>query len=748
MQCKSCGKCDGDSQKSPVQPMSSPLPQYGLETRCDVCSDCLIGQGFYFHVQMLCDMYASEVHERAALVEARGTALKTVQEASPPPVVEKQKEDNNSGTSSSDDHGSGDGGTSGDQSSWTQVGSDASTIGSGEGRNMTGSWMAVDSPTHSSEQHWINIPPTAASTKALLDLVKSAAFSSYRRICPLLDLQCRRLEAGDTGCAAEFFEALDEASGLSQGDEMGELKKQALVVAGDMGTAMKLLQDHALPGSTELFEDHHTDMLACLLNFLLDLCEDGELSSVAFFWPQLQRIHLRMLPPTNTNELARVELFEDFLLTISTKYSVHLAIELAWGYVGDLEDSLYNTDASAECKRRRFAVVRFLSELESLLFDFPGGWGGGSVSLRGMLLPSQHQTKLIRDCINALQQHRKSRVPSPCLSRSVRMDKLKQHSAKITLPPEEAAQEALRITRNADYFSSHISFTRRLGEIAEKLRFMEEEKRAKALERELDLLNSSGSMGGDPLNRVLDNGLIRVVRAPRGEGHVFRSKERTPVLLLMEVTLEGVEEVERSNDAIGEVQDPEGPDNKDGSSERNKLGVKLSEDLGERNSVEREVEENKGDTAEGKEEAEENDIDEEISNDCLPIAAIASSDQDDKADGRSTHTDETVDEAAQEEADGNGGEGEISHNIPTDEIVSSEQDDNIDDGNASGNDALEDAVKVADEDGSAPSITNTEITPPGTPLQSRAQRVSVSPSPRRKYAVIAMALFSKLLHGA
>jgi hypothetical protein len=64
-------------------------------------------------------------------------------------------------------------------------------------------------------------------------------------------------------------------------------------------------------------------------------------------------------------------------------------------------------------------------------------------------------------------------------------------------------------------------------------------------------------MGGDPLNRIMTTiastitttddiagvgGFIRVVRIPSTEGHVFRSKERTPVLLLMEVIDESAEE--------------------------------------------------------------------------------------------------------------------------------------------------------------------------------------------------------------
>ena len=113
------------------------------------------------------------------------------------------------------------------------------------------------------------------------------------------------------------------------------------------------------------------------------------------------------------------------------------------------------------------------------------------------------------------------------------------------MPPEQGAQEALRIARNADYFSSHLSFIRRLGDVTEKLRHLDLEVRGSTLERELSLLNSSGSMGGDPLNRINDN-LTRVVRVPQKEGHVFRSKERTPVLLFMEVVEEGVQEDDMS----------------------------------------------------------------------------------------------------------------------------------------------------------------------------------------------------------
>jgi hypothetical protein len=83
-----------------------------------------------------------------------------------------------------------------------------------------------------------------------------------------------------------------------------------------------------------------------------------------------------------------------------------------------------------------------------------------------------------------------------------------------------------------------------LCDIAERLRFLPIEDRPETLQTELAKLNASGTMGGDPLNKVKidDQDHTRVVRIPITEGHVFRSKERTPVLLLVETLDEGAEE--------------------------------------------------------------------------------------------------------------------------------------------------------------------------------------------------------------
>lgn len=728
---KHCVSCGRYPPEPAMKYSSTPLPQYGMENRCNVCQDCLVGQGLLRHVNFLCGLYLSDAHERAALTSARDLVVKTLEAvaAREAAAVEREKErqrlvlqihqqqhsqqqqrqqqaatgasrtqheqqqtvtastcpdiatstttttgatavDNgredkresgssqsssssssNSAIISGDDYdddsgeeeithpnpdgggvsgsgvsGSGVGGgndsrgttSTGESSGWTNVDHTDDVVvedavdETQTSSTLSGSWTNIDQLPSAQggggaaagsgitagggtpSSSWINLPPSASTTKALLHLISTADFATYRRRSRVLDWNCRNLESGGIGCASEFMENLDECAREASAslaaafgdngnvDEEGEgngptnpvmgMKKEAFRVAGDMGAAMKLLQDYALPphsmdtgegggggiGLAGCIGSGNTEMLACILEFLLDLCDEGEIQSVAFFWSQLRSIHLRMLPPRDADALVRVELVEDFLLTVSTRHSVHLALELVWGLIADLEESLAAGEGSgycsSACRRRRFAVLRFACELESLLFDFDGGWDGGSVSLRGMLSPSQHQAALLRDAVAMLQLHR--RFSSHHLTRSARLDKLRVEAAlsgegdeslseiscDITKSSsEDTKRENLRIAKNAKYFASHLVFIRRLGDIAEKLRFMDVEKRPAALKRELDIMNSSGKFGGDPLNMLLGEGerLATVVHIPSKEGHVFRSKERTPVLLLMEMIREG-----------------------------------------------------------------------------------------------------------------------------------------------------------------------------------------------------------------
>lgn len=482
---------------------AAPLPEYGMEVRADLCHDCLVAQGVLRHVRYLGWLYEIESRDRAAI----RTAWDNVRE------VLDQLEWENAGMKRAD---------AGDQ-----------------------------------------------SIQALLELVATEGFSSLRERSATLDSLCEVLERRGLGHASDFLHSLEECARAAESacfhGEKGEapraaddnsndarlkervsMKKEAFKVAGDMSAALKLLYEYALPPdhrnapskaqSSRSYEN--ADMLAAILEFFLDLCDEGQIDAVAFFWPQLCTIHMQMLPPRDTEEMIRVELMEDFLLTVATRYSVHLALDLVWGLTADLEESLGSSNCNSLSRRRRFAVLRFVSELESLLFDFEGGWGGGRLSLQGMLSPSQHQAALLRDAMSLLQLRRK--FGSHYLTRSVRLDKLRSEALEPLGVPSFKSDDSdvkAQIAKNAAYFSSHIAFARKLGNIAEKLRFTRVENRQEALREELKELNASGKiLGGDPLNRLCRDGQFqRAVNIPINEGHVFRSKERTPVLLLAEI---------------------------------------------------------------------------------------------------------------------------------------------------------------------------------------------------------------------
>ena len=375
----------------------------------------------------------------------------------------------------------------------------------------------------------IQLTKTSASEVAQLFIRPD--FKALQRASSTLHDLATEFEQGIIG-VLELLELMEQSLGIRD-KEMAALKKQAFRMAGDMGTSLKMLAEQAMPSH----QYTSTELLQCILDFLLDLCAEGEIQTIAFYWPQLCNIHLQMLPPTDVASLKRIELMEDFLLTVAANHSVHLAIELIWSHTADLEDSRQ----LKYCRRRKPAVVRFLCELESMLFDFESGWGGGSVTVGGYLNPTNHQMMLLKSWMAEIQKYRLAQAEG--LSRSCRLDKLRGRRSldEEKVGPEKLAEEALRIAKNADYLSSHVAFTRRLCDIAEKLFHLPVEQRAAFLQNELFRLNSSGAMGGDPLNTVKESH-TRVVRIPPSEGHVFRSKERTPVLLLVEVNDEGVTE--------------------------------------------------------------------------------------------------------------------------------------------------------------------------------------------------------------
>jgi len=546
--CLSCGRYPPESLLTSTSVGQSshgtPLPHYGMEHKVSsVCQPCMIGQGVLRHVNSLTGLYACDAHERVALMKGNDMAKETVER-----VMMNSRADEMEGIMDEDDS------------------EHDHDVGFGERSQRLG-------------DEFTNVIMTPEIASSVVHMITNPKFAACRRRSSALDHISSELESGQMG-AAEFLEELSEyakeaivSSTFTAQAETIKMKKEALMVSGDMRAAIKMLHEYALPKKSSVGSgtnmgvapSRNTEMLSCILEFFLDLCEEGELSSIAFFWPQLCQIHLQMLPPIDSESLARIELVEDFLLTVCTHHSIHLALETVWSCVADLEESLGTSTASASCRRRRFALMRFVSELESLVFDMDGGWGSGNVCLRGMLMPSDHQNSLIRNAMGILQMHR--RFSSHHLNRSARLEKLNAEAEKEEqifcpgntdtaeteisrstrterehelLSDEGAilvAERKYRIARNAEYFSTQLMFARRLGDIAERLRFMGVEDRSATLEEELQILNSSGRLGGDPLNVIQSSGndFVNVMKIPKSEGHVFRSKERTPVLLLMEV---------------------------------------------------------------------------------------------------------------------------------------------------------------------------------------------------------------------
>ena len=111
-----------------------------------------------------------------------------------------------------------------------------------------------------------------------------------------------------------------------------------------------------------------------------------------------------MLPATGARQLVRAEMVEDFLLTVSARHSISLALGLSWGLAADLEESLSEGRCGKAARRRRFTFPCFACKLESILFGFDGRWGGSGGG--GMLVSGQHQAVLLCDAVAQLKLRR------------------------------------------------------------------------------------------------------------------------------------------------------------------------------------------------------------------------------------------------------------------------------------------------------------------------------------------------------
>ena len=120
-----------------------------------------------------------------------------------------------------------------------------------------------------------------------------------------------------------------------------------------------------------------------------------------------------------------------------------------------------------------------------------------------MLVSGQHQAVLLCDAVAQLQLRR--RFAPGRLTRSAQLDLLRDGALKALgeAPVPGCVARAAAAWRGADYFSSQLRLTRRLGDVAEMLRHLELEERGAALREELRKVKASGQvLGGDSLNRL------------------------------------------------------------------------------------------------------------------------------------------------------------------------------------------------------------------------------------------------------
>ena len=592
-----CRCCGSTTTTRTASMLSSPvpLPQYGAEARVSyVCTNCRTGQGLWHVLHDTVLLQAAERAEDEACRQVYRLALAAIHSSSnggdtSPPSSSSPPPSEASSSSSAELS----------QTKWVDDDDTIVDATAALTRCLTSAEVTPLRTTHPVVDRLCAafFHGTMGAAECVEQLGECASnCSSSRSPADTTTATTTTTTMTEDGSAPPPPHTTTTTTSMRQ--QAAALKTQAFREAGsDMGTAMQLFVEHALvnddtttttthsattgttaaetaaDASTSVAaavgdDSHHyyddydgggddttscsTLLLSAVLDFFLDVCENNDVSAVAFFWPQVCHVHLCMLPATTAPAVARVQCVEQFLITVATKYSIHLALQLVWSHTADLEESMAvsvveaaaaasqskpsggGTGASgsaapstsddevvsAACRKRRFAVLRFVCELESVLFDFDGGWGGGSVAIGKFLQPTAAHGALLQKTAAQLVRLRKERNPM----------------AMVVATDTSTPAARLRIAQHADYFSCTLNFSRRLAEIAEKLRFAEVAERATLLEQELNILNASGAMGGDPLNRLAASGcLTRVARVPSQEGHVFRSKERTPVLLLMEV---------------------------------------------------------------------------------------------------------------------------------------------------------------------------------------------------------------------
>jgi len=474
--CRSCGKLGSNSDVK-IIPSAIPLYQYPkCEARVDVCRGCLITQGVLLNVRERVGMYRAYAHERAALELATELVKNCLTN------LKKQDEKKESTTTAVEGSGS-------------EV----------DSKGLDSSWEDLASADTG--------PQVSAEVRSLSHLLQTPGFLTLRRRSRKLEIESRRWLNGTMHSSDEFLSLISPEHEL-QSAIGGNHLLNALKLANDFSSILNMLSTYCWNPERE----GAIEMVTSTLDFLLTGVKQ---SVLRFYLPQLFQIHLKMLPARSATALIILDLYEDFLIHLATNgKEVHISLSLIWHLLASLDDGKEEgsggNDSSQSISQKDSAMIFMLCKIESTIFCFQEGWGGGSVAL-GNLYPmkgSDHQQGLLLLSVQALRSIRDS-LPF----------KLKIDDAERETLTEETK------TKIANSYRKQIIFMRQLSNLAEELFSVPHDQQAKYLADHLGQLCLGISLATNS-----DNSISEVVRLPPSEGHVFRSKARTPVLLLLETT--------------------------------------------------------------------------------------------------------------------------------------------------------------------------------------------------------------------
>ena len=291
----------------------TPLTQYGLENVVvNVCQPCLIGQGLLRHVLSITSLYVSDAHERVALVKGLEMMKDVLANIEQSEIGKDGNDSDIDGDGDNDDDGSAHLNENNDdfmvfgQDEAKEEGGESKSCDNDNSSSSSGDSKSSSSRSSSSKNSEAENWKVLNEKKAKLDeeimkLLRNPNFTAARHRSRTLNHISYQLSTREIN-TVEFIHKLNEYAHDAIGNagdkddcdgnngsinETIKMKKEALMVAGDMRAAIEMLHEHALPKkSTGLrygvgisAAKGGTEMLSCVLEFFLDLCEQGECSA-------------------------------------------------------------------------------------------------------------------------------------------------------------------------------------------------------------------------------------------------------------------------------------------------------------------------------------------------------------------------------------------------------------------------------------------------------------------------------------